>query len=93
MLLYILEKKYIKDIKSWCSLYIKRRCKMKKFSLLAALTLFLSFGLVSCSSKKSEHTQEPVEAVEEEVVEVETSTSVASEQTEATNATTEPAAQ
>ncbi|MDR1417817.1 MAG: hypothetical protein LBI80_01445 [Endomicrobium sp.] len=61
---------------------------MKKLSFLAVLALFLGFGLVSCSSKKSEPSQEPVEVVEEEIVEVETSTPVVSEtQIEATNAT------
>jgi hypothetical protein len=61
---------------------------MKKISFLTTLALFLSFGLVSCSSKKSESAQEPTETVEEDFVEVETSTSTASEpQTETTNAT------
>ncbi|MDR1522539.1 MAG: hypothetical protein LBS29_01040 [Endomicrobium sp.] len=51
---------------------------MRKISFLAALSLFLSFGLVSCSSNKGEQAQEPSqEAVEEQVVEVETSTSQA----------------
>lgn len=61
---------------------------MKKVSFLAAWALFLSFGLVSCSSKEGEQAQEPAqEEVEEQGVEVDTNSSQASETaTETSNA-------
>lgn len=49
---------------------------MKKVSFLAALSLFLSFGLLSCSSNKEKQSQEQTqEIVEEHVVEIDAGTS------------------
>ncbi|MDR0617967.1 MAG: hypothetical protein LBG23_04345 [Endomicrobium sp.] len=65
---------------------------MKKVSFLAALAFFLTFGLVSCSGKKTEQVQEESQVtVEESGVEVDTNTSQSSSEVSAETANTQAA--
>ncbi|MDR2067362.1 MAG: hypothetical protein LBP57_06045 [Endomicrobium sp.] len=64
---------------------------MKQVSFLAALVLFLNFGLVSCSSKKAEQAQEASQVTIEETgtgvdAYANTSQSSSQESAETTNA-------